>query len=119
MLHYVKSHIYKSYIFFTASINLFYTPSFPQSKLSFCNKRSCQSVATCIAEAIKVNKTLTNLNLRNNGIGDAGATCIAEAIKVNKTQTNLDLRSNGISDAGATCIAEAIKINKTLTFLDL
>ena len=44
MLHYVKSHIYKSYIFFTASINLFYTSSFPQSKLSFCNERSCQSV---------------------------------------------------------------------------
>ena len=30
MLHYVKSHIYKSYIFFTASINLFYS-SFLQS----------------------------------------------------------------------------------------
>ena len=30
MLHYVKSHIYKSYIFFTASINLFYF-SFLQS----------------------------------------------------------------------------------------
>ena len=44
MLRSVKSHIYKSYIFFTASINLFYTSSFPQSKLSFCNERSCQSV---------------------------------------------------------------------------
>ena len=32
------------YIFFTASINLFYTSSFPRSKLSFCNERSCQSV---------------------------------------------------------------------------
>ena len=30
-LHYVKSHIYKNYIFFTASINLFYSSSFLQS----------------------------------------------------------------------------------------
>ena len=75
--------------------------------------------ATCIAEAIKVNKTLTNLNLSYNGISAAGATCIAEAIKVNKTLTNLDLRYNGISAAGATCIAEAIKVNKTLTNLNL
>nr|XP_058973955.1 uncharacterized protein LOC131800284 [Pocillopora verrucosa] len=75
--------------------------------------------ATCIAEAIKVNKTLTNLDLSFNGISAAGATCIAEAIKVNKTLTNLDLSYNGISAAGATCIAEAIKVNKTLTNLDL
>ena len=75
--------------------------------------------ATCIAEAIKVNKTLTNLDLSGNGISDAGATCIAEAMKVNKTLTNLYLCDNGISDAGATCIAEAIKVNKTLTNLNL
>ena len=75
--------------------------------------------ATCIAEAIKVNKTLTNLYLSCNGISDAGATCIAEAIKVNKTLTNLNLSGNGIGDAGATSIAEAIKVNKTLTNLQL
>ena len=75
--------------------------------------------ATCIAEAIKVNKTLTNLDLSWNDISAAGATCIAEAIKVNKTLTNLDLSYNDISAAGATCIAEAIKVNKTLTNLDL
>ncbi|CAH3157705.1 unnamed protein product, partial [Pocillopora meandrina] len=75
--------------------------------------------ATCIAEAMKVNKTLTNLYLSGNRISAAGATCIAEAIKVNKTLTNLDLSSNDISAAGATCIAEAIIGNKTLTNLDL
>ena len=75
--------------------------------------------ATCIAEAIKVNKTLTTLDLSFTGISDVGATCIAEAIKVNKTLTNLYLSENRISDAGATCIAEAIKVNKTLTNLDL
>ncbi|CAH3150376.1 unnamed protein product, partial [Pocillopora meandrina] len=75
--------------------------------------------AICIAEALKVDKTLTNLYLSGNGISAAGATCIAEAMKVNKTLTNLNLSGNGISDAGATCIAEAMKVNKTLTNLNL
>ena len=79
----------------------------------------CDAGATSIAEAIKVNKTLANLNLSGNGISDAGATSIAEAIKVNKTLADLNLSGNGISDAGATSIAEAIKVNKTLTDLDL
>ena len=43
----------------------------------------------------------TNLNLYYNGIGGAGVTSIAEAIKVNKTLINLDLSDNGMSEAGA------------------
>ena len=42
--------------------------------------------------AIKVNNTLTNLYLTRNRISDAGATSIAEAIKVNKTLTDFKLR---------------------------
>ena len=79
----------------------------------------CDAGATSIAEAIKVNKTLTDLNLSGNGISDAGATSIAEAIKVNKTVTCLNLSDNGVSDAGVTSIVEAIKVNKTLTNLNL
>ena len=75
--------------------------------------------ATSITEAIKVNKTLTNLDWSDKGMSEASATSIAEAIKVNKTLTNLNLCSNGISDAGTTSIAEAIKVNKTLTNLNL
>ena len=79
----------------------------------------CDTGAKSIAEAIKVNKTLTDLNLTGNGISDAGATSIAEAIKVNKTLTGLRFSENGVSDAGVTSIVEAIKVNKTLTNLDL
>ena len=75
--------------------------------------------ATSLAEAIKVNKTLTNLNLFNNDLSDAGATSIAKAIKVNETLTNLNLCYTGVSDASTTSIAEAIKVNNTLTYLDL
>ena len=42
----------------------------------------------------KVNKTLTNLGLTYNAIGDESATSIAEVIKVNKTLTNLNLYGN-------------------------
>ena len=79
----------------------------------------CDAGATSIAEAIKVNKTLTDLNLFGYGISDAGVSSIAEAIKVNKTLTDLNLSDNGVSDAGATSIAEAIEVNKTLTHLRL
>ena len=98
-----------------------------------------QFIATSIAEAIKVNQTLTNLGLSRNAISFAGATSIAEAIKVNKTLTHLNLWSNGISNAGSLSIlflyldlsdsdnsdtgslslAEAIKVNKTLTVLSM
>ena len=62
----------------------------------------------------KVNKTLPNLGLTYNGIGDAGATSIVEVFKVNKTLTNLNLYGNCMSDPDATSIAGTIKVNKTL-----
>ena len=89
------------------------------TNLCLCRNGIGDAGGTSIAEAIKVNKTLTHLHLSGNGISDASATSIAEAIKVNQTLTHLDLSSNGISDAGATSIADAIKVNKTLTELDL
>ena len=62
----------------------------------YCSGMS-EAGATSIAEAIKVNKTLTNLYLCSSGI--------------NKTLTNLNFCSNDISDAGTTSIAEAIKVD--------
>lgn len=75
--------------------------------------------AQSIGEALKVNRTLTVLNLANNIIGDSGAQSIAEALKVNKTVTVLRLRSNNIGDSGAQSIGEALKLNGTLTELYL
>ena len=88
--------------------------------LDMSHKRSISATgATSFAQAIKVNETLTNLNLSYNFISDAGATSIAEAIKVNKTLTKLNLCENYISNVGVTSIADALKVNKTLTDLDL
>ena len=61
---------------------------------------------------------MTTLNLRGNSIGDEGAIAIAEALKVNAVLTNLDLSLNKIGD-DAKAIAEALKVNAVLTTLNL
>jgi len=58
-------------------------------------------------------------NLNKNNIGDSGATALAEAFKLNSTITEVDLRSNNIGATGATALAEAFKINSTITTVDL
>ncbi|KJE97840.1 interleukin-1 receptor-associated kinase 4 [Capsaspora owczarzaki ATCC 30864] len=75
--------------------------------------------ARAIAEALKVNKTVTLLSLSENQIGDVGAQAIAEVLKVNTMLKDLNLNKNQIGDVGAHAIAEALKVNKTLTYLDL
>ena len=59
------------------------------------DNRTNDAGGTSIAEAIKVHKTLTNMNLSSNGVSDVGATYIAEAIRIDQMLTNLNLRHNG------------------------
>ena len=75
--------------------------------------------ATGLAEALKVNSTLTALNLYANGIGDQGPTSLAEALKENSTMKKLNLRYNDTGHQGASGLAEALKENSTLTELNL
>ena len=83
------------------------------------NQRLREVHIACLAEAVKVNTTLTQLVLRSNNIGAAGAASLAEAMKVNTTLTRLDLEHNNIGAAGAASLAEAMKVNTTLTQLFL
>ena len=89
------------------------------TKLSLSRSNIGDAGATSLAEAMKVNATLTQLDLWNDNIGAAGAASLAEAMKVNTTLTQLDLEQNDIGDAGAASLAEAMKVNTTLTQLDL
>ena len=72
-----------------------------------------------IAEALKVNKSMTNLDSGSNNIGDSGAKEFAEALKVNNSLTTLYFYENNIGDSGATEIVEALKVNKSLISLSL
>ena len=69
--------------------------------------------------ALKVNTSLTSLNLDGNSIGDEGANSLSEALRVNTSLTSLDLRDNSIGDEGAHSLSEALRVNTSLTSLDL
>ncbi len=75
--------------------------------------------AASLAEVINVNTTLKQLDLHRNKIGHAGAASLAQAVKVNTTLTEMTLSANTFGDTGAASLAEAIKVNTTLTKLTL
>merc|ERR1712217_388073 len=59
------------------------------------------------------------LVLRRCGIDDKGAIAIADALKVNASLTELDLADNLIGSEGAIAIADALKVNTSLMDLNL
>ena len=72
-----------------------------------------------MAEALKINTTLTTLLLNNNRINSSETIAIAKALERNSTLTTLNFSYNDVGYHGAKAIAETVKINKTLTLLDL
>ena len=52
--------------------------------------------------------------LNNCDITAKGATSIAEAIRINVTITKLDMNTNQISDTGATALAESLRANEVV-----
>ncbi|CAF4765286.1 unnamed protein product, partial [Rotaria magnacalcarata] len=55
-----------------------------------------EKTVTTLAGALKINLTLTTLDLGNNEISYIGAGALADALKVNQNLSTLDLRENGI-----------------------
>ena len=70
--------------------------------------------ATALAEMLKENRTLQQLYISNNSIGVGGATALAEMLKENRTLQQLDISNNSIGVGGATALAEMLKENRTL-----
>ncbi|KAL0240053.1 hypothetical protein GEMRC1_010160 [Eukaryota sp. GEM-RC1] len=75
--------------------------------------------AIALAEALKVNTTVTSVVFHDNFIESEGATALAEALKVNNTLISIELSYNFIESEGAITLAEALKVNNTLTSVDL
>ena len=65
--------------------------------------------AKAIAEALKVNPVLNNLDLVSNDNKDDGAKAIAEALKVNAVLTKLYLEYNQLGEAGEKAVRDAVK----------
>jgi len=72
-----------------------------------------------IADMIKINSTLSSINLSCNGIGAKGAGDLSEALKINASLTSVDLAYNDIGVEGASHLSEALKTNASLTSLNL
>jgi len=53
-----------------------------------------------MAEVLRVNSTLTSLDLKNNCLEEGGRQAIAEALRVNSTLTSIDLDNNYVGEGG-------------------
>ena len=83
------------------------------------NKSITNVISSMIASILMQNKTVTELNLSSNQIGDDGIEKLANALRVNNTLQNLDVSNNKIGNRGVESLANALKENKTLKSIDL
>jgi Leucine Rich repeat len=72
-----------------------------------------------LSAALKANRILTTLNLRNNNIDSEGVRYVSDALTINKTLTTLNLWHNKIGNEGIKYLSAALKVNKILTTLNL
>ena len=63
--------------------------------------------------------TLTELNLRKNGLEAAGGKAVAEALRENATLTSLNLAYNALGAEGGAALAGSLASHAALTALDL
>ena len=74
-----------------------------------------------MADALRVNASVTRLLLKNNNLGPQGAQHLSEALKVNKSVTELDISNVGgsfdgaIKAEGAKYVAEMLSVNASIT----
>jgi Ran GTPase-activating protein (RanGAP) involved in mRNA processing and transport len=74
------------------------------------------------ANCLRLNSTLTAIDLAGNALGWQGAESLAKGLKENKGVTALDLRKNLLTrdkQQGVIALAGALSFNKALTFIDL
>ena len=85
--------------------------------LDLSKNRLSDSGTHCIFEGLQNNTTLVYLNLSDTRI--AVSRSLTKMLKVNKSLTHLDLSWNRLSDSGARCIFEGLEDNTTLVNLNL
>ena len=85
--------------------------------LRMCNLTSAE--ANLIAEGLKVNKSLRQVILRQNIIGDEGAKSIGLALEGNKTLLILDMSLCDMSVEGMKILTHKLLVSTTVVQLDL
>ena len=72
-----------------------------------------------IADALKINKSLRFLNIGGNKICDEGVKCLANALGINDSLESLDISSCGMGDLGLKHIIDSLECNKSLKTLEM
>ncbi|XP_010892097.1 NLR family CARD domain-containing protein 3 [Esox lucius] len=67
-----------------------------------------------LAEGLKDNKTVVDLRMAINHIGDVGVGCLADLLQTNRTLKDIRLRDNQVTDKGAEILMKALNENTTL-----
>lgn len=75
--------------------------------------------AIALAESLEVNTTLKTLLLAYNSFGDIPSQVLGRTLKVNKGLTELDIESNSITPKAATVLANSISFNEALLKLNI
>ena len=72
-----------------------------------------------MAEMLRTNTSIKQMNLYGNGLEGEGGEALARALKKNQTLTTLDLGDNHLGDVSSTKIAEALRSTTSLTSLQM
>jgi Ran GTPase-activating protein (RanGAP) involved in mRNA processing and transport len=75
--------------------------------------------ANVIANALRVNSSLTTLDLENNHIGNDGLIALANPLKLNSRLLSLILDCNMIGNSGVIAIAKEMRCNICLSKIGL
>ena len=70
--------------------------------------------AQVLAETLKSNSTVTEVDLFNNDFDDEGGVAIAEALQTNRTMASLNISGNYCAEATAIALGAALAVNGTL-----
>ena len=89
------------------------------SSLNLSNNSIRHKGAKSLAQALRVNTSLSSLDLSGNSIDAEGANSLAQALRVNTALSSLDLSKNSIDAEGANSLAQALRVNTSLSSLDL
>jgi len=92
---------------------------YTETELDLSDNQITDTGARDLAEAFKVNTSITSVHLYDNQITDTGVRDLAEAFKVNTSITNVHLYDNQITDTGVRDLADAFKVNTSIKEVDL
>ncbi|CAE7855912.1 NLRC3 [Symbiodinium necroappetens] len=72
-----------------------------------------------LAEVLKSNSTIAEINLDDNKIGDSGAQALAEVFMVHPSIMRISLNANEMGLVGAQALARAIELNPSIKSVEL